>query len=145
MTWKYLSVFSETDTVNMKIRIRIWNDDPDENEPSETSEIEFPAYNVVCWKCKGKGKHVNPAVDGNGLSREDLDEDPDFRDGYFSGSFDITCTECKGKNVLLVVDEERLNPTEKVIYDKWSDQEYDRQARESEDRHTQWMEAGCPR
>lgn len=79
--------------------------------------IELPAINIVCPLCSGKGKHVNPAIDGNGLSQEDFDNDPDFAESYFSGVYDVTCYECNGNNVVSVVDEKRLTKREKILYD----------------------------
>lgn len=68
-------------------------------------EVALPAKFEVCQTCEGRGKHVNPAIDGNGLSREDFDEDPDFREDYFSGVYDVQCEECGGRTTVLVVDE----------------------------------------
>lgn len=74
---------------------------------AETAEVEIdlPAKYEVCDLCHGEGKHVNPAVDGNGLTQEDFDEDPDFREAYFSGVYDVRCEECQGTRVMLEVDE----------------------------------------
>jgi hypothetical protein len=69
--------------------------DDGENEP-----IEVKCKYVVCEVCNGKGSHVNPSIDSHGLSREDFDEDPDFRENYFSGMYDVPCNECKGSRVL---------------------------------------------
>lgn len=64
---------------------------------------------IVCPQCEGTGKHVNPAVDGNGLSAEDF-EDEDFKEGYFSDRYDIRCILCKGENVIDEVIPEPGNP-----------------------------------
>ena len=56
---------------------------------------------AVCPRCEGRGTHVNPAVDGNGLSAEDFDElGDDFRDDYFGGVYDVACSECHGQRVV---------------------------------------------
>jgi len=60
---------------------------------------------VVCELCGGTGKHVDPGIDSHGLSREDFNEDPDFADAYFSGQYDVTCYECKGKRVVPELDD----------------------------------------
>lgn len=67
-------------------------------------EVELPAKYEVCSRCDGEGKHVNPAIDGNGIGQEEFDADPDFEEAYFSGRYDITCERCEGKRVELVVD-----------------------------------------
>ena len=74
---------------------------------------------MVCPRCSGEGKIVNPAIDGNGLSREDFDEDPDFREDYMSGLYDVVCPECNGRNVVLVVDESLSDPE---LLSKYEDQ-----------------------
>lgn len=84
---------------------------PDEEESGE----EEPAPRarrtwMVCPVCEGEGTTVDPAIDGNGLTREDFDEDPDFGESYWSGAFDITCRACKGKRV---VDQDRLGELER--------------------------------
>lgn len=71
----------------------------------EFTDILLPFKAVVCPICNGTGKHVNPAIDGHGLSAEDLD-DEEFREAYLSGAYDITCQECSGNNVIQEVDEE---------------------------------------
>ena len=52
-------------------------------------EVELPAKFEVCSRCDGNGKHVSPAIDGNGISREQFEEDPDFEQAYFSGRYDV--------------------------------------------------------
>ena len=69
-------------------------------------QVDLPAKYEVCQNCNGEGKHVNRAIDGNGLSREDFDEDPDFEEAYFRGDYDVPCDECKGRTTVLVVDED---------------------------------------
>jgi RecJ-like exonuclease len=68
-------------------------------------EVSLPAKYEVCSTCEGRGRHVNRAIDGNGLSREDFDEDPSFEEAYFRGDYDVVCEECGGKRVILVIDE----------------------------------------
>lgn len=70
--------------------------------------LTFPAKPVVCYRCRGTGRHVNPGIDGHGLGPEDF-EDEDFREAYFSGAYDVVCHECKGERVVLEIDEERLS------------------------------------
>lgn len=62
--------------------------------------IDLPTHWVVCHVCDGEGKHVNPAVDAGGLSAETFAEDPDFRDDYMSGVYDVPCNYCGGKRVV---------------------------------------------
>lgn len=71
--------------------------DTGEEEPRE---IVLRAVYIVCPTCKGTGSHVNPSVDMNGLSQEDFDDDPGFREDYFGGVYDVTCNTCGGKRVI---------------------------------------------
>jgi RecJ-like exonuclease len=66
-------------------------------------EVELPARYEVCSRCRGEGKHDHPAF-SNGFSREDLDEDSDFAEGYFRGDYDVVCEQCQGRTTVLVVD-----------------------------------------
>lgn len=70
---------------------------------------EIPTKFEVCPTCDGKGKHVNPNIDDNGLGAEDFAEDPDFAEDYFSGVHDVTCYDCGGKRVVPVPDEDRAD------------------------------------
>jgi hypothetical protein len=76
-------------------------------------EVELPAKFEVCPRCAGAGTHVNPAIDGNGISREDFDADPDFHEAYMAGAYDIQCQTCKGERVVSVVDRPRLSRIQK--------------------------------
>ena len=79
----------------------------DENDEGEEVECELPAKNEVCGRCEGTGTHVNPAIDGNGLTASDLEEwDEDDIENYMTGVYDVPCEECRGRNVVLVVDRE---------------------------------------
>lgn len=63
---------------------------------------DLAARYEVCGRCGGTGVHVDPSIDGRGLSAEDFAEDPDFEQGYFSGVYDVQCSECRGQRVVLV-------------------------------------------
>jgi len=93
--------------------------------------IVLPAHRVVCPRCDGEGKHVNPAIDGNGLSAEDLADDG-FREDYFSGVFDVRCEECNGERVVMEIDEEackRRISTWKGLIRYWNGVELEAQAK----------------
>jgi len=75
--------------------------DSDENVViSEGADI--PIRFDVCGICDGRGSYVNPSIDSHGLTGADFAEDPDFRDSYFSGVYDITCDLCGGNRVVPV-------------------------------------------
>lgn len=108
----------------MSLKLKLYEDD-------EGYEVEVPAKYEVCPRCEGKGTHVNPSIDGNGLSSEDFDQDPDFREDYMSGVYDVACHECDGKRVILVADEQLMTAEQKVQWQQWCESEW---ARAEEDR-----------
>jgi hypothetical protein len=56
---------------------------------------------AVCPTCRGNGAFVNPAIDENGITEEDLDQfDEDFLENYMSGMYDVKCSECEGYRVV---------------------------------------------
>lgn len=83
----------------------------------EYQEKEVAARAEVCYRCEGKGSHVNPSIDGNGLSSEDLADD-DFRESYFRGDYDVRCEVCKGENVIWVADVDRLSKEDREAYER---------------------------
>lgn len=81
-----------------------------EDENGVECEAKLPCKKIVCPKCSGKGKIVNPAIDGNGLTKEDFDEDPGFFEDYMAGVYDIQCPKCNGANVVDEIDETKADP-----------------------------------
>lgn len=79
----------------------------------------------VCPTCNGKGTHVNPSIDASGLTYEDFVEDPDLREEYMSGMYDVPCYGCDGQKVVPV-------PNDKEYFKE--DEEF-RQIQESERRY----------
>ncbi len=92
-------------------------------ESSEGDVITFPAKYEVCETCHGEGKHSH-CVDGNGISREEFDEDPDFAESYFAGHYDRQCEECNGKRVVLTIDREHANAEDLALYDAEEEEIY---------------------
>lgn len=93
------------DEGRMRATIILYN-----HETEEDDEIEVPFTYEVCPTCSGKGSHVNPSVDCNGLTAEDFAEDPDLLENYMEGNYDVSCYECGGNRVVPVMDEERIDP-----------------------------------
>lgn len=108
----------------------------------KTLTLKFPAKYEVCSRCKGLGKHVNPNIDGNGLTREDFDNDPDFEEAYFSGVYDVQCDCCKGLRVTLEFDEDRATPRQKTKYNMIEDREDEARRDWESERHIRIMESG---
>jgi hypothetical protein len=87
------------------VEINLWEDEAGDSVP-----VRLPAEYKVCSVCRGKGTHVNPNIDRHGLSREDFDEDPDFREDYMNGRYDMVCNGCKGERVQAWPDWKRVDP-----------------------------------
>lgn len=107
-----------------RITFTLWDDDGCETEYS------LPAKNEVCSRCDGEGKHVNPSIDGNGITwsewAELCDDDFEFPDRYMGGFYDVKCEACKGNKVVKVVDDFALTPEEKKVYERWLADERER-------------------
>jgi hypothetical protein len=73
-------------------------------------QVLLPAKRIVCPTCDGEGRHVNRAIDGNGISAEEFAEDPDFMESYMAGHYDVRCEECNGKRVIEEIDTDALTP-----------------------------------
>lgn len=112
--FKWWSEFSEKD---MKVLPK-WSD-RDEDLDAVGDDEWIPVKWELCGTCDGRGKHVNPSIDSNGLSREDFDEDPGFREDYFSGVYDVVCAECNGRTTALVVDDEKATKAQKDSIDEF--------------------------
>jgi len=98
----------------MKLTRTIYGDDE-----GEEYEMEFPFKWGVCPTCDGRGQHVNPSIDCNGLTAEDFAEDPDFREQYFGGSYDEQCCQCDGRTTVPVIDDKNLNDEQKKAMKDW--------------------------
>ncbi len=79
-------------------------------------EVEIPTKFVVCDRCRGSGTHVNPAIDGHGISPDEFRDDPDFEEAYFRGDYDVPCYECKGNRVVTVPDGAKLSKEERAAW-----------------------------
>jgi len=113
----------------------------------EDYEVEFPSKMEVCDECGGHGTVLIEGLRGHAFSREEFEDtfdDDEDRAAYFQrgGKYDVSCPSCKGKNVVEVVDEEKLTPELKVQYQVFLDQEEERAAMDRADRRTMRMECG---
>lgn len=89
----------------------------DADDEGETIEVRFPARYEVCHRCHGTGTHVNPAIDGHGITAEEMDElGDDFRDDYMAGVYNVPCHECDGVRVVPVLAEDLMEPEELAHY-----------------------------
>lgn len=86
----------------------------DEGEPLDLGRF---THKIVCPRCRGNGFHVNPSVDGPGISTDDeCWQDDDFREMYLGGGYDVACHECDGRNVIDELDWERIERDEPELF-----------------------------
>ncbi len=89
----------------------------------------WPAAFIVCPVCDGRGRHVNPNIDRDGLTADDFAADPDFKAAYLAGVYDVTCAGCRGLRVVL----QPTDPADLAVFEEWQrDQAADRRTREQE-------------
>ena len=97
---------------------------------TDGDELVLPAVFQVCPRCHGEGSHINPSVDGNGLTSDDFAEDPDFAEEYMRGSYDVPCEECAAARVVPIVDPTALTSEQRAEWEaaQVADAEYQRDA-----------------
>jgi hypothetical protein len=71
------------------------------NEGEFYYKLACSAKRELCPRCEGDGTMVNPAIDGNGLSHEQM-ADPDFMESYIRGNYDVPCATCLGMKFIEV-------------------------------------------
>src|SRR5580692_10410802 len=90
------------------------------NDEGEEIETTFPSIMEVCHECQGEGFTLIDGMRGHAYSAEEFCEefDEEERVEYFrpGGRYDQVCDCCHGKNVVPIVDEERLNEAQKAEY-----------------------------
>lgn len=111
-----------------------------ETEDGATYKLMWSAERKLCPQCDGDGTMVNPAIDGNGLTAEDFAEDPDFRESYMRGDYDVKCDECDGNKFVLEPLFEDL--PENIRADYLRKIEADRRFEAEERRHQRDLERG---
>ena len=98
--------------------------DPDMDE----KDIFLPSKAGVCWRCRGTGSHVNPSIDGHGITPDEMNDlGPEFFDDYMGGMYDVTCGLCKGKRLTAEVIECELSAEQNKAYEEdWQRDEAER-------------------
>lgn len=88
-------------------------------------EIELPTTNEICRTCDGEGKHVNPNIDGHGITSEEWERDWDdeSREAYFSGRYDVRCDDCDGRGVVRAPDPKKMTPELRKAWREWQREE----------------------
>ena len=101
---KYFDVLEERNhRALILLKDRVLQAAIEENILSKNSDgmIRTGVKYEICNLCKGSGTIVDPSIDCSGISAEDFANDPVFAEEYTAGKYNITCTECTGKRVIV--------------------------------------------
>jgi hypothetical protein len=105
-------------------RVKYFEEERGENGGVVEVELDAPAHWEICSRCSGNGTHVNPNIDGNGITSSEWAEwDEDEREGYFSGRYDVQCEDCSGSGKILEIDHERFEAQHPAAYAIWNESE----------------------
>lgn len=107
----------------IKVSWEIDEDDSDDENDDLEREATFPARKVVCDDCQGEGYVLNPSMRDHAYSSEDFDHefDEEMQEQYFKrgGIYDTVCSTCKGRNVIDIPDESRMNSDQRKLFDEY--------------------------
>ncbi len=84
------------------------------NEDADEIKLEVSGKFEVCPHCQGRGISDPDAFSGN--VDQMISDDPDFKEQYYAGHYDVACPLCNGQRVIAVVDVDALNNEEKKLY-----------------------------
>jgi len=118
-----LKPYERIDEKRRVLVFTMWVEDDDDGGSFE-EEVEVQLTWKVCGLCAGRGKHVNPSIDANGLTAEDFEDDPGFRRSYFRGDYDVLCHRCGGRRV----EPDSPDPRWKARLREWHDMRVERAA-----------------
>lgn len=81
----------------------------DENGDEIEITAHFPAKWEICDHCRGNGTHDHPAF-SNGISGEEFygEWEPEERERYMDGFYDVSCDDCGGSGKVKVIDEDAI-------------------------------------
>lgn len=82
------------------------------------TEMLLPTKWAVCPVCDGKGSHVNPSIDCDGITGEEFADDPQFAEEYLDGLYDEVCNRCRGRTTVPVLDRGDCDPLLLDLYDE---------------------------
>jgi len=91
----------------------------------------LPAQFVVCDECRGKGSHLVEGMRGAVYTWEDFEEDPDFRNDYFGGAYDVPCETCHGERLVTEPEREALTRSEARFLDMVERVQFEREREEA--------------
>jgi hypothetical protein len=122
------------------MRVKVYDSDGEE-EVTHT----IPAKWEICSRCEGSGSHVNPSIDGHGITSDEWngpDWDDESRETYMSGGYDVACEAgCQGGKVL-VPDPDGASAKAKEVIARYQGQQEEEARDRAADARTLYMESG---
>ena len=96
-----------------------------EDDDGNEVEVHVPFKWEICDRCRGDSTHVNPSIDGNGITASEWEEewDDESREMYMSGGYDVACHDCGGSSKVKEPDESVLTEDERRRWDKHCEDE----------------------
>ena len=121
-----------------------WIDFTYEDDDGDEVEARLPAAWAICPTCAGEGRYVNPAIDGHGLSHDELynDWDEDQRRAYFEGRYDVACEAKCTDGKILVVATTCLTPAQAELAHRYELHQQWLANEDAADRRTRYLESG---
>ena len=98
----------------MKIDARIWSICEETGEEVKIT-VEMPARWVVCEECQGSGTELYGSLKGHAFTMDEMNEDPEFRENYFGGAYDVQCSRCKGRTTVPALYREGMTDEQKAM------------------------------
>lgn len=95
-----------------------------ENDEGDEIELELPSKKEVCYECDGEGFVLIDGLRHEAFTMEEFEEafdDDEDRQAYFTrgSKYDQQCPQCKGQNVVDVVDEQYIPEELKAQYKEY--------------------------
>ena len=91
-------------------------------ENGDEKTLEIPTKKAVCPSCNGEGTELRGGLKGYAFTESDREEMGDIEfyetmDAINEGRYDVTCSECNGRNVVDVADLEKMNDQDRKDYE----------------------------
>jgi len=133
--------------IMLQMKITVENSEHGTDE--DFIETTLSAKYEICTRCRGKGSHTNPSIDGHGISADEWNGpgwDDESRDMYLSGGYNVGCEAACDNGKVLIIDLAALTTDQTKLVEEYlegvdeSEREaaYDRRTREAEDGHYEW-------